>query len=250
METSDTVAAFSENLMKSQTVEDAWMNLTWAISVHGFDRMMFGLNSLRSDGQPESVVDALILFHGEQAYVDRYLDEGHYYSSPLINWARNNRGALSWLEAVTILEPQPLTSDRIRFQKLLADFKLFAGYFISLADVDSNSLSVLSLSAREGLTQADADAIWAQHGRNIELMAQLFYLRVRSLPQPGQSRPLTTRQKETLRWIGAGKTAREIAQIMGLTPVTVEKHLQRAREALNVVSTAQAILKATRLNLL
>jgi LuxR family transcriptional regulator len=36
----------------------------------------------------------------------------------------------------------------------------------------------------------------------------------------------------------------DIATIMGLTPATVEKHLRLAREALNVDTTAQAVLKA------
>lgn len=36
----------------------------------------------------------------------------------------------------------------------------------------------------------------------------------------------------------------DIALLMGLTPATIEKHLRLAREALNVETTAQAVLKA------
>ncbi|MEP3034604.1 MAG: sigma factor-like helix-turn-helix DNA-binding protein, partial [Pseudoruegeria sp.] len=40
-------------------------------------------------------------------------------------------------------------------------------------------------------------------------------------------------------------TTQEIAQIMGLTAATVEKHLRLAREVLDVETTAQAVLKAS-----
>ncbi len=49
---------------------------------------------------------------------------------------------------------------------------------------------------------------------------------------------------EALQWVGDGKTAQDIALLMGLTPATVEKHLRLAREALDVETTAQAVLKA------
>ena len=42
-----------------------------------------------------------------------------------------------------------------------------------------------------------------------------------------------------------GKTTQDAAEIMGLTPATVEKHLRLAREALDVETTAQAVLKAS-----
>ena len=41
-----------------------------------------------------------------------------------------------------------------------------------------------------------------------------------------------------------GKTTQDISVIMELTPATVEKHLRKAREALAVETTAQAVVKA------
>jgi LuxR family transcriptional regulator len=55
---------------------------------------------------------------------------------------------------------------------------------------------------------------------------------------------LTARQREVLGWVGDGKTVQDIALLIGLTPATVEKHLRLARAALNVETTAQAVLKA------
>ncbi len=47
-----------------------------------------------------------------------------------------------------------------------------------------------------------------------------------------------------MEWAANGKTTSEIAEILGVTPTTVEKHLRLARESLGVNSTAQAVLKA------
>jgi DNA-binding CsgD family transcriptional regulator len=64
-----------------------------------------------------------------------------------------------------------------------------------------------------------------------------------TLPYSG-ARHLTRRQREVLQWVGDGKTTQDIALLIGLTPGTVEKHLRLAREALDVETTAQAVLKA------
>jgi LuxR family transcriptional regulator len=102
----------------------------------------------------------------------------------------------------------------------------------------------IGLVAREGLTQDDVDAVWAEHGDEIFLMNEVMHLKVQNLPYLSTRPPLTPRQREVLEWVGDGKTAQDIATILGVTPATVEKHLRLARDALDVETTAQAVLKA------
>ena len=106
----------------------------------------------------------------------------------------------------------------------------------------------ISLTSVAALSFDDADAIWAEHGRTLEAMSNVLHLRLSSMPNPDTRRQLTPRQRAALEWVGDGKTTADIASIMGLTPATVEKHLRLAREALNVSTTAQAVLKAAFLN--
>ena len=73
-------------------------------------------------------------------------------------------------------------------------------------------------------------------------MSNVFHLKLLTLPHA--SRQLTSRQREVLQWVGDGKTMQDIAILIELTPATVEKHLRLAREALDVETTAQAVLKA------
>jgi LuxR family transcriptional regulator len=90
--------------------------------------------------------------------------------------------------------------------------------------------------------------IWQKHGQMLELMNKVMHLKISQLPFTGTRRPLTERQTEVLEWVADGKTMQDVAQIMGLSLQTVEKHLKLAREALNVDTTTQAVAKAAILN--
>jgi DNA-binding CsgD family transcriptional regulator len=53
--------------------------------------------------------------------------------------------------------------------------------------------------------------------------------------------PLTPREGEVLRWVAHGKTSREIANILGISPGTVRIHNERIRTKLDVRTRAQAV---------
>lgn len=55
--------------------------------------------------------------------------------------------------------------------------------------------------------------------------------------------PLTLREREVLRWLAAGKTDRDIADILGISPRTVQKHLQRIYDKLGVETRTAAVLR-------
>ncbi|PIO96478.1 Two-component hybrid sensor and regulator [uncultured Pleomorphomonas sp.] len=55
---------------------------------------------------------------------------------------------------------------------------------------------------------------------------------------------LTAREAEVLLWIGRGKTNRDIGDILGLSPRTVNKHLEQIYAKLGVENRASAALKA------
>jgi DNA-binding CsgD family transcriptional regulator len=58
---------------------------------------------------------------------------------------------------------------------------------------------------------------------------------------PGE--PLTGREREVLRWLASGKTDREIARILAISPRTVHKHLQRIYEKLGVETRTAAVMR-------
>ena len=71
------------------------------------------------------------------------------------------------------------------------------------------------------------------------------------VPRPGADPSpdpaLTPRESEVLRWLGSGKTDRDIAEILGISPRTVHKHLQRIYEKLGVETRTAAVVRAMRM---
>ncbi len=55
---------------------------------------------------------------------------------------------------------------------------------------------------------------------------------------------LTAREAEVLLWIGRGKTNKDIGEILGLSPRTVNKHLEQIYAKLGVENRSSAALKA------
>lgn len=58
--------------------------------------------------------------------------------------------------------------------------------------------------------------------------------------------PLTPREREVLDWVAAGKTNRDVAAILGASPRTVEKHLERIYEKLGVETRIAAVMRAAK----
>ena len=61
--------------------------------------------------------------------------------------------------------------------------------------------------------------------------------------------PITRREAEVLTWLAAGKTDREIAQIVGANARTVQKHLQHIYEKLGVETRTAAVMRAMEMKL-
>ena len=69
-------------------------------------------------------------------------------------------------------------------------------------------------------------------------------------PDPTRMPPrLTAREGEVLLWVARGKTNRDIADILGMSPRTVNKHLEHVFEKLGVETRTAAAAAARRLNL-
>ena len=68
------------------------------------------------------------------------------------------------------------------------------------------------------------------------------------VPSPSQEAirdvPLTSREREVLHWLAGGKTDRDIADILDISPRTVHKHLQRIYEKLGVETRTAAVVRA------
>ncbi len=238
-----TITAHLTDVTSAATVEELWAIHTAYMSDFGFDRLIYGYtryNTAVSLGDPQDWV--LLTNHGD-AYMDAFLTDGLMFQAPMVHWALENSGACSWRWLDEMRQTDALTESE---QKVLAfnkSMNVVAGYTISFKSVSERTKAAIALTAKPGLDQDGIDKIWARHGDEIIVANNVMHLKLLSLPYTGQ-RHLTKRQREVLQWVGDGKTTQDIALLLDLTPATIEKHLRLAREALDVETTAQAVMKA------
>ena len=185
----------------------------------------------------------LLLTNHSVEYLKKFIDTGMYFNAPMVKWAAENVGACSW--SWMAQHADALTDSEREVVEYNKSMGITAGYSISFKEISSRSKGAIGLVARRGMHQAEVDALWVVQGREIVQMNNAAHLKMTTFPFPTLRRPLTKRQREALERVGDGKTTQDIATIMGLTQPTVEKHLRLAREALDVETTAQAVLKAS-----
>ena len=230
---------------EADSVEELWALHVKEMARYGFDRLIYGFTQFRSANSLGDPQDMTILTNHGEGYMRRFIDEGLFYHAPMVRWALENDGACSWRWMEEQLRKGGFTESERRVVEFNHAMGVRAGYSISFRSISARSKGAIALTASRDTSQDEVDAIWAEHGRDLVIMNNVAHLKIINLPHGGTRRALTKRQREALEWVGEGKTTQDIALIMGLTAATVEKHLRLAREALDVDTTAQAILKAS-----
>lgn len=234
---------YTERLMAAKTIEEAWPIHCEAMADYGFNRLLYGMTRSRSRESLGNRDDFLILTNLDETYTDPFINQGLYLHAPMVRWVLENTGAGSWSwirENAHLLTPEELNVSQFNQEQGVK-----SGYSISFNGITPRAIAAIALIADTDVTQEAVDAMWEIRGREIVAMNNILHLKVMNLPYDVARKTLTKRQRETLEWVGEGKTTQDIGTIMGLTPATVEKHLRLAREALDVETTAQAVLKAS-----
>lgn len=234
---------YIEAVVDAHSMEQVWQIHLDAMAAYGFDRLIYGFTRFRtanSFGAPE---DLLILTNHDSSYTDRFIGENMYFHAPMVKWVSENVGVCSW--GWISKARNTFTASERRVVEFNQAKGVTAGYSISFNHTSRRSKGAIALTGAKGVSQEELDAMWADKGREITIMNNVAHLKIIDLPFTHTKRSLTKRQREALEWVGDGKTTQDIATIMGLTSATIEKHLRLAREALDVETTAQAVLKAS-----
>lgn len=240
----DAMSRYLTALTNAPTIEDMWRMHSEMMAQLGFDRLLYGFTNFRTQHSLGDPNDFLLLTNHKREYTDVFIGEGLFFDAPMLQWAMKNDGAQSWRRIAELSLSGKVTPEMERVIEFNRSMDVVAGYTISFKSVSQRSKGAIALTARPGLTQDDVEDIWARHGNDIVVMNNVAHLKILNLPFTLTGRRLTKRQLEALQWVGDGKTMQDIAILMGLTQATVEKHLRLAREALDVETTAQAVLKA------
>ncbi|SLN36635.1 Autoinducer binding domain protein [Roseovarius albus] len=229
-------------ILNFSNIEELWDFHTRQMAEFGFDRIMYGYTRYRTATSLGDPNDFVLLTNHDTSYTDVFIGEGLYFHAPMVRWSLENDGACSWSVMAQMMQTGTLSERKVfDFNRSMG---VVAGYSISFKSISPRTKGAIALTAREGMSQQEADEVWKEHGEDIIALNNVVHLRILTLPYDAPGRALTRRQREVLVWVGDGKTIQDIAVLLELTPATIEKHLRLAREALSVETTAQAVLKA------
>ena len=118
---------------------------------------------------------------------------------------------------------------------------------------DGNLPPVALAWLAQGSTQGSAQALpVVADGRRLSLSrlsgdshgTTLLVRKHASAPSPqtlGATYGLTSRESEVLYWVACGKINRDVGDILGMSPRTVDKHLQHVFEKLHVETRTAAV---------
>lgn len=234
----------------AETTAQVWDVVVQYLAPLGFSRLNYGLTRFRFENAIGDPDDALYLSTADAAYMNEYFNGGHYARTPVFRWVMTHCGTCTWRwvdehRAAGLLSPAELealaVNDRLGVK---------AGIAFSFPETCHRIKGAFGLIADRGMTHDDVDAIWQAHADDITALAHMMHLKIASLPLRPAKRALTPRQREALEWVADGKTSQDIAILMGVSTAMVEKHLRLARDALGVETSAQAVAKATLLNII
>ncbi len=234
----------------AETTEDVWHIVSRYLATLGFSRLNYGLTRFRFESSIGNPEDALYLSTQSSAYMNEYFNRGHFARTPVFRWVMRNTGTCNWRWVEAARAAGQLSEDELQALEVNDKMGVKAGITISFPETSNRIKGAIGMIADQGLTHDDVDEIWAQHGDAISAIAHMMHLKIASLPMLSAKRALTPRQREALEWVADGKTTQDIAILMGVSAAMVEKHLRLARDALHVETTAQAVAKATLLNVI
>lgn len=234
----------------ASSVQEIWDLSVSHLAPMGFSKLNYGFTKFRYDRSIGDPDDVLFLTTGNAEYAQRYFRGGLYARTPVYRWVTKNVGFCTWRWVEEAYVAGTLPPDEMDAVRLNLTMGVVAGLSISFPETSSRSKGALGMIADRGLSHDDVDAIWAAHNEEIMAVANMMHLKISQLPMPTGRRPLTTRQREALEWVADGKTAQDIAILMGVSPAMIEKHLRLARDALDVETTAQAVAKGAMLNMI
>jgi DNA-binding NarL/FixJ family response regulator len=108
---------------------------------------------------------------------------------------------------------------------------------------------VLKVSPAEELIRAIAEVAQGRGYVTTLLAKDLIAILLEARGQAADDRPLTPRQREVLQLIAEGRTMKEAASILNISPRTAESHKYEIMQVLGVETTAALIQYAIRLKL-
>ena len=172
-------------------------------------------------------------FHRE--WSGRYVARRYAQSSTIACEMLGTSSSYTWSD---VLGRRGINPDQARIWNEAADFGLTDGLFTPARWSDGSYAAVVLAGHKPKLDDPLLSV-------SAEILSGYYCSEARRLMTPSASKPiLTPRQRECLAWVREGKSSAAIAEILGISIMTVDEHVAEASRRLGVRTRVQAAVEA------
>lgn len=235
------VEEFAAALDRLERLRDTWRLTVRYFRSHGIERMSY------THMPPPGASDADQMRVAAEGFppdwARRYVADRLYRIDPLALFSSQSPQPFFWRD---IDELKVLSKDERRFLRMLD----------AAGSGDGLGIQVFGPNGRNGYCGLGLakDAVRPSGFRinEFQWVCQLAHLKYCAIlvPRLAKPQPLTARETEILRWVARGKSNAVIADILGVSPHTVDAYLRRIYLKLGVVDRLSAALRGFGIGLL
>lgn len=174
-----------------------------------------------------------------EEWLQRYFSRQYFYTDPVNLWMMERRSPVDWSQ----LRPAGYLQGRSRdVMNECHEFGIREGLTIPIINTDGQ-LGGVTFAASEFESTAEVKSA-------LQLIAVYYFARLQELLEitnDNASPPkLTSRERECLHWVAAGKTDWEIGEILFISEITAHKHVESAKRKFGVPTRVQAVVEGAR----
>ena len=227
---------FAERILNAGTQVDAWSQTTQFFEGFGFLGCVHGR---RVDGRTPSSKD--IRFSNRLlGWQDAYMAHKDYERDPLFIYAPDM--PITFFTGAAFLEDYPyLQPEDVAVIRRAEAFGITAGIALKMSGEDDPAVRGWNLLS--SMTKAEMRAHHSEHGALLHVCAAIADRRI-SLTDDDRGEDLSPRERDCLLLLAEGLRTEQIAERLGIRPVTVDLHMRNAREKLGARTREQALAVA------
>lgn len=224
-----------EDIQRQDSSESIYQILSRALDSYGFSKFVIsGLPDRGMDVRP------FVLLSGwDDEWYNRYTGLGYVHEDPVARYCLATTLPFRWSDAPYDPNRDPAAA-RVMYEA--HDFGMHEGYCVPI-HMEGGMQGAVSLVG-------NPDHLTEKTRMELHMLALYAHGRLRFINAASQRhntrRVITPREAEVLKWVAAGKTAAEIADITGLTARTVNQHCENAQRRMGTNNRLHTVVEAIR----
>jgi LuxR family quorum sensing-dependent transcriptional regulator len=227
----DALGVFSELLASADTARKVTEALHRALQPFGVEACLVAQLAPTTTPSP---APAILADLWPSAWSRHYFSKGLVARDPCAAQCLRSSQLFSWRS----IAQKRLQREERAVMETAADFGLRDGFCLPVHGA-TGEIGVISLAGQS-----------LEHSRRgrfvIEAAGYCSYQKLGRLRQASVRPVLTKRQAEVCDWVAAGKSLPEIAEILGISRETVERHLKDSRARLGAANRVHTVVTAIR----